>query len=65
MNIIATFIALVVFVGACIILSILIGFVIYEAIRFVAFLWRAYGRHRARRLALADKCPLTVQEAAK
>lgn len=45
-NILSTFIALVCIVGACLVISIPVVFIIYEARRFFAFLRRAYSRRR-------------------
>ena len=45
-NILATFIALIIMIGACLIIAIPAMFIIYELRRFCAFVRRAFMRRR-------------------
>lgn len=46
MNILATVIAIVIIIGACIVIGVPAAFVAYECKRFFNFLRRAYSRRR-------------------
>lgn len=59
-NILATFIACVCLLGACLVISIPFAFLAYECKRFYLFLRRAYSRRRP-----AHAMPMTLKEASR
>ena len=59
-NILATFIALVCLLGACLVIAVPVIFIIYETRRFCAFLRRAFMRRRP-----AHAMPMMIKEASR